>query len=277
VGVFGTCCVCTGGTKAYIADEVHLGNDRQAVPCPAVVLKGVRKAVYQPSVGVVEDLREIGLFFGGVGHGVHAPGEKLRPIAHIGIEFVPHPPPGRVAPRSEILGEVIAGGGARSAVLRVVASNGDDALVVTVASEQFLAEGEKRRVRETIVLQDDGLFNALKHPIEAAAEAAPAAEVPGRIMLPQVAGPIDTIDEGARRRYPFRVSRAVGARPVGEHEHLPGTCVRDGRQHPLRELRSVEDYEDNGSFERQGPIPLGPAEKSRRLVPRQLEFVKVEV
>tara|TARA_R110000772_G_scaffold204812_2_gene314915 strand:+ start:20161 stop:20385 length:225 start_codon:yes stop_codon:yes gene_type:complete len=69
-----------------------------------------------------------------------------------------------------ILREIVRSLAAPVTVLKVVASNYRDALILGVPIEEFLTKRKKIWVRYTIVLQDYCALYVLKHPIKAAAD-----------------------------------------------------------------------------------------------------------
>ena len=80
----------------------------------------------------------------------------------------PNPSPTCPSPAVKELREVVAVRGPHVTVLEVVSANGNDPIVVTVSTQQLLTEVEKRRIGQTIVLENDRLLEVVKDPLEPA-------------------------------------------------------------------------------------------------------------
>ena len=88
-------------------------------------------------------------------------------------------------------GEIITLRRAAGAELEIAAADGGDGFVTGVAFQQFLAIGEKCRVRQAIVLQQNRAFDLREDPGDPAGHAGFAAEVDGGEVAGDLAIPIN--------------------------------------------------------------------------------------
>jgi len=83
----------------------------------------------------------------------------------------------------------------RSGAPREICSgNHGNAVIVAVAAEQFVTEGEKGRIGQAVVFEDDGLVYKRKSPVEAGDNAFSAPHVSGRKVGADFARPVDLGD-----------------------------------------------------------------------------------
>jgi len=116
----------------------------------------------------------------------------------------------------------IAGGQA----LMVVGRNHANALVMAIALEQLLTEGEKARVSNDVVLQNNALLLLLEKPIQRGGDPSAAAQVLGLKQGQQLAGPIDLRHQRANGVTAPDFIRPLGSWTIASHVKLWGPDLR---------------------------------------------------
>ena len=142
----------------------------------------------------------------------------------------------------------IAGGQA----LMVVGRNHANALVMAIALEQLLTEGEKARVSNDVVLQNNALLLLLEKPIQRGGDPSAAAQVDGLKQGPQLAGPIDLRHQRANGVAAPDFVRPLGPWTVASQIELWGPDLSQGPQHLGGALGAIERNQENGSAETHG-------------------------
>lgn len=113
-----------------------------------------------------------------------------------------------------------------------------------ISVEQFIAEGEERIGRRSVILEkDSGLF-PFKDIVDPTRDTAAAAKV----LLPKEgmyrAGPVDRLNDSPGLGAEEGVSLVTGA--VGNDIQSRGGGPTDGLEDKAGQIRTIEDKEDNG-------------------------------
>jgi hypothetical protein len=123
-----------------------------------------------------------------------------------------------------------------------------------------MAVREEVRVREAIVLEDDGPVDGSKDPIQAAADAPFAAEVRIRVVAYDLAWPVDVIDDSPNLLAALRVGRMPRARTVGDQEQPRRSVASQRAEGGSRQLRPIEDdvYDGSGAHDDDEKLAFPP-------------------
>src|ERR1700733_14041413 len=113
-----------------------------------------------------------------------------RPRRDVDIVVPPRPAPRRPAPTVRIPREEIASVSPPPAPLKFSTLVVIDSRIVAVSLEHRRTEGEERRTRNAVVLENDRFLTVLKHPIQTGRHSSLASQVLGRKIRQQFAGPV---------------------------------------------------------------------------------------
>ena len=232
------------GTEADVRDEVHIRH------CGESALREAReKPLERPRVAAagVHPLERVRPVFDLVGvvknPAQHFARLELRPAAHRVVEMPPRATPRRPAPDRAVAGKVIAAIARALRGARVRSGDQKHALVFTVSRKQFLAEREKRGIRQAVVFEHNRLPDLGKNPAQPASNTRAQAEVFLREIRPHIARPVHAPDHRAGLFALLRI--LVVARPVGDDEQRAWTRLRDGSENTRGDFRAVENEEGN--------------------------------
>lgn len=163
-----------------------------------------------------------------------------RPILQLQIKTLPSPPPARPSPDLRITGKIIRIPG--RSFLEIITTDQRDPRFRSIALQKLPAKPEKRRVRQTIVFQDDPFFHLLEEPRNRPPQTDLASLIAIALQTPHLAWPVDLI-----RRLPgqstklflplFPLTRTVRRDEKPLRPHFPEPV-----KHPCRQIRTVENH-----------------------------------
>ena len=144
------------------------------------------------------------------------------------------------------LREVVRRIPASLAALKVVTRDDPDALVIFIPLEQIFAIGKEIRMGYTIVFKNNGGFNLIKHPVQAARYPSLKPHILIGIVAKHLTGPIDLSNDGSDFFALLRFLRPICTRAVSDQKQLLGLLRTDAGKRLPRVARSVEHNQGNG-------------------------------
>ena len=129
---------------------------------------------------------------------------------------------------------------------RLAAGDGEHALIVAVFRQHIGAVGEKGWMRQAVILDDDRLVHLGEHTVETGGDTPATAQVLIGKVARHLAGPVDSVSDGAGFLAQRLVRLVPLARSVGEHEKPPRLCLAHPCEHLLRPVWAIEDDHDDG-------------------------------
>src|SRR5260221_7171313 len=247
--------VCRIAPKANVLHQILLRTDGESLFRPAAIEPGKIPGVTLARVGSgrVERAQPESALPRRVECGVKS-AEQGLPGLHLVVILLPRAAPGRPSPDTDILGEEITGGNGAGSADKIGAVDVHDFRGVAVAIEHFLAVRKERRIRQTVVFQDDGFLDERKYPIQSGSDPFPAAHVRLRVIALDLARPIDAvIDQRANLSHSLGVRRDILSWTVADDEQALGSRLANPLEHLRRQIGPIENNECQGCFHHTAP------------------------
>src|SRR5258707_12545707 len=113
--------------------------------------------------------------------------------------------------------------------------------------EQRFTEGESRRVRQTVIFQENAFIDLRKHPLHALGYVVSRSDILLGILLYDFALPVHTLNyDFALATLFFVLGRGRG---VSDHQELSGACLGDRCKHDLSQVTAIENEKSDGSVQ----------------------------
>jgi hypothetical protein len=131
-------------------------------------------------------------------------------------------------------------------MLQIAAGHLHHFRLVPVVFQQRFAVTEETRVRQAVILQHDQFFRALKRPVDARGQPLAAAHVFVRVVFLNLAGPVDALDERARRLAALPLTGPAMARRVGDQQQPLRPGGSDARKYLRGSIGATEKNQRDG-------------------------------